>query len=402
MGASPHARLLIEDQCLRLHCRLAKYECVGSASATGFLNGNDSIFCKLETGYLGVSTKSDRHAQTLPYARYAIAQIERLRLRADPDSFELWYRYAMGQSSELTKAVDDALSSPTGLTEQKFDNLCDLYVSSKRTGPRLSLVATDLSGEITQVMGMIGAAAASSETYEERLGEGLHRFKRTDSHDALKPVVEALVMATREMEGETRALQRQLEESKTKTVHLQQQIETLRIENLTDSLTLIGNRQYFDESLTRLVAAAADSGEPLSLLFCDIDHFKNFNDKFGHQVGDQVLRLVAGLIKNTLRDRDVFGRYGGEEFAIILPSTPLAVAKMAAERIRAAIMVREIKKRGTGGSFGSITISIGVAQLRDGETSLALLKRADGCLYAAKRSGRNRVVSESDPEVLTG
>ena len=352
-------------------------------------------------GCLGVNKKSDRHTLTLPFAKYAVAQIERLRLRADPGSFELWYMYATRQSSALTKAVDDALSSPTGLTEEKFDTLCDLHLPSKRTGPELNSVATDLSGEITQVMGMIGAAAASSEAYGERLGEGLHWFGRTDSNDALKPVVEALVMATREMEGETRALQQQLEESKTRTVELQRQVETLRVENLTDPLTLIGNRQYFDESLACLTAVATDSGEPLSLLFCDIDHFKNFNDKFGHQVGDQVLRLVAGLIKNTLRDGDVVGRYGGEEFGMILPATPLITAKAAAERIRGAIMAREVRKRGSEASFGRITISIGVAQLRDGETSLALVRRADECLYMAKRSGRNRVVSEDDRDAVT-
>lgn len=348
-----------------------------------------------------VCKKSDTHTLTLPYAKYAISQLERLRLRADPEGFELWYMYATGQSSTLTKAVDDALSSPTGLTEQKFDALCDLYLSYKRTGPQLSSVATDLSGEITQVMGMIGAAATSSEVYEERLGEGLDWFGRTDSDDSLKPVVEALVTATKEMEGETRALQRQLQESKTRTAQLQRQVETLRAENLTDPLTLIGNRHYFDKSLARLAAAAAKSGEPLSLLFCDIDHFKNFNDKFGHQVGDQVLRLVAGLIKNTVRDGDVVGRYGGEEFGIILPATPLTAAKTTAERISGALMARELRKRGSGASLGRITISIGVAQLRDGETSLALVQRADEYLYVAKRSGRNRVVSEDDPDAPT-
>jgi len=204
-------------------------------------------------------------------------------------------------------------------------------------------------------------------------------------------------VATREMEGETRALQQQLEESKVRTVQLQEQVEELRVENLTDPLTLIGNRHYFDETLSRHIGAARDTREPLSLLFCDIDHFKDFNDRFGHQVGDQVLRLVASLIKSTVRDGDVVGRYGGEEFGIILPATPLATAKMAAERIRSAVMAKEVRKRGSEESFGRITISIGVAQLRDGETAPALMQRADGCLYVAKRSGRNRVVGENEP-----
>jgi diguanylate cyclase len=161
---------------------------------------------------------------------------------------------------------------------------------------------------------------------------------------------------------------------------------------------LIGNRQYFDESLIHLAGSANRDDKALSLLFGDIDHFKDFNDRFGHQVGDQVLRLVAGLIRNTLQDGDLVSRYGGEEFGIILPGKPLADAKMTAERIRAAVMTRNIKKKGDNGSYGRITMSIGVAQFRAGETPVAFIERADACLYAAKRSGRNRVVSENDPE----
>jgi diguanylate cyclase len=103
--------------------------------------------------------RSERHAKTLPYAKFAIAQIERFELPADPYGFELWYTYATGQNPALTKAIDEALSSPTGMTEQIFDGLCDLYLGSKRTGPRLRAAASDLSGEINQIMGMIGAAA---------------------------------------------------------------------------------------------------------------------------------------------------------------------------------------------------------------------------------------------------
>jgi len=101
---------------------------------------------------------------------------------------------------------------------------------------------------------------------------------------------------------------------------------------------------------------------------------------------------------HVLRDGDVVGRYGGEEFGIILPGMPLAHARIVAERIRATVMARDIKKRGDMGSLGRITISIGVAQFRKGEKLDALVERADACLYAAKRAGRNRVVSEDDPE----
>jgi diguanylate cyclase len=345
-----------------------------------------------------MTTKSESHTRTLPLAKYAMEQIERFGLSAEPKSFELWYRYATGQDPRLNQAVNEAISRPGGLTEADFDRLCASHCPSERSGLRLGTAATDLSGEINQVIGMIVAATVSSEKYDRHLGDGLISFRQTESHEALRPVVEALVVATREMERETRALELQLQESKMRAARLQHEVNTLRAEILMDPLTLVGNRQYFDDSLINLADEATRSDKALSLLFGDIDHFKSFNDRFGHQVGDQVLRLVAGLITNALRGGDVVGRYGGEEFGIILPGAPLADAQKTAERIRAAIMARDIKKRGGVGSFGRITISIGVAQFRKGETPVALVERADACLYAAKRTGRNRVVSESDTE----
>jgi diguanylate cyclase len=139
-----------------------------------------------------MTTKSESHTRTLPFAKYAIEQIERFGLPAEPKSFELWYRYAAGHDSLLNQAVNDVISSPAGLTEADFDRLCASHGSSERAGSRLSAAATDLSGEITQVIGMIVAAAVSSEKYDRHLGDGLIGFKQTESYEALKPVVEAL------------------------------------------------------------------------------------------------------------------------------------------------------------------------------------------------------------------
>jgi diguanylate cyclase len=344
--------------------------------------------------------KSDKNAHTRKLAKLALEQIERFELPADPRSFELWYIYATGHNQALNKAIDAALASSEGLTEAELDRLGGLHVSSRRSATRISEITTDLSGEIAQVMGMIEAAMVSSQSYNQDLGKGLDNIERTTSQQMLKPIVEALIIATRDMENATRTLEMRLEESKSKTVDLQKDVDTLRLETLTDPLTLVGNRQRFDESLGTMTGTAQASGQPLSLLLADIDHFKKFNDWFGHQAGDQVLRLVATTIKDALRDDDVVARYGGEEFAVILPGAPLAIGRMTAERVRKSIAGRDLKKRATGESMGQITISIGVAQFLPGESPVELVDRADSHLYAAKRSGRNRVVSDSDPELV--
>ena len=133
-------------------------------------------------------------------------------------------------------------------------------------------------------------------------------------------------------------------------------------------------------------------------MLADVDYFKKFNDTFGHLTGDQVLRLVATSVKQNVKGRDIAARYGGEEFAIVLPDTVLRAAITVADQIRRAVMSKELMKRSTGEHLGRVTISIGVATLRPKDTPQSLIERADICLYAAKRNGRNRVISEADPE----
>jgi diguanylate cyclase len=141
--------------------------------------------------------------------------------------------------------------------------------------------------------------------------------------------------------------------------------------------------------------AAAD-GEDVCLLMCDIDHFKKFNDTWGHQTGDQVLRLVASCLAENVKGRDTAARYGGEEFAVLLRGTPLEAATMLANQIRTTVETKKLVKKSTGDILGTITISIGVAKFTADESVEAVIRRADACLYGAKHSGRNLVIHQDD------
>jgi diguanylate cyclase len=148
------------------------------------------------------------------------------------------------------------------------------------------------------------------------------------------------------------------------------------------------------------VQTALANSQPLSLLMFDIDHFKSFNDSYGHLTGDQVLRLVGLSLKHVIKGQEVTARYGGEEFAVVLPNTALRQALTVADHIRRTVMAKELKKKSTGEILGRVTISVGVSMLKPGDDTDALIGRADACLYAAKRNGRNRVVCEVDPEYV--
>jgi len=253
--------------------------------------------------------------------------------------------------------------------------------------------------EIEQVMAMIDAAAGSATSYTESLADMTEKLGQSKDREGLRAIVESLVHTAKEMEVSNQKLEARLNASKQEINELQVNLETVRNESLTDPLTQLANRKFFDNTLEDAIAEARARNEPLSLMLTDIDHFKTFNDSFGHLTGDQVLRLVAMSVKQNVKGQDTAARYGGEEFAVVLPNTVLRSAITVADHIRRAVMTKELMKRSTGEHLGRVTVSIGVATLRKSDTPQSLIERTDACLYAAKRHGRNRVMCETDPEV---
>nr|WP_243850598.1 GGDEF domain-containing protein [Rhizomicrobium electricum] len=198
------------------------------------------------------------------------------------------------------------------------------------------------------------------------------------------------------MEARTKALESELQRSSEHVTELKTQLDTVRKESRIDPLTGVANRKAFDIELQAAIKDARQDGSSVALMMCDIDHFKRFNDTWGHQTGDQVLRLVANCLSENVKGRDTAARYGGEEFVVILRQTPLEGAAKLAEQIRANVENKKLVKKSTGDILGTITISIGVSQLRDNDTPDLFLQRADRSLYRAKNTGRNRVVTETD------
>jgi diguanylate cyclase len=210
--------------------------------------------------------------------------------------------------------------------------------------------------------------------------------------------VEDLIGATRAMESRTKALESELQKSSEQVVELRGKLADVRKETMTDPLTGIANRKAFDAAMEAALLALAE-GVPVSLMMCDIDHFKKFNDSWGHQTGDQVLRLVANCLSDNVKGRDTAARYGGEEFGVLLRGAALADAAHIAEQVRLGVEGRKLVKKSTGDVLGTITISIGVAQFRPGDNAETAIRRADACLYGAKENGRNIVMTERDPRM---
>jgi diguanylate cyclase len=334
----------------------------------------------------------------MAFAEVALGQIRSLRQNAVPRNYEIWYIYATGYNAPLNKIINETLARHGKLSEADLEQIYETYLSHLKTTDRIDKVGARVIGEIDDVMQLLTDALGMSATYDASLTGASERLSAAKNRDQIKAVVETLVKSTREMRDTNKALEERLTLSKNEISNLQQSLEAIRAESLTDPLTGLGNRKYFDRMIEMAVQSALANGEPLSLLMLDIDHFKSFNDSYGHLTGDQVLRLVGMSLKQTIKGQDITARYGGEEFAVVLPNTALRQALTVADHIRRAVMAKELKKKSTGEILGRVTISVGVSMLKPGDDTDALIERADGCLYAAKRNGRNRVICEVDPE----
>jgi diguanylate cyclase len=342
----------------------------------------------------------DEHERTIAFAEVALGQIKSLRQTAVPRNYEIWYVYATGYNSPLNKIINETLARNGKLSEADLEQIYETYLSQVKTTDRIDKVGARVIGEIDAVMMLLGDALGMSASYDDSLSGATQRLSVARSGDQVKAIVESLVKSTREMREANKALEERLTSSKGEMSDLQHSLEAIRAESLTDPLTGLGNRKYFDRSIEMAVQSALADGEPLSLLMFDIDHFKSFNDSYGHLTGDQVLRLVGQSLKQTIKGQDITARYGGEEFAVVLPNTALRQALTVADHIRRAVMSKELKKKSTGEILGRVTISVGVSMLKPGDDTDSLIERADACLYAAKRNGRNRVVCEADPEYI--
>ena len=257
-------------------------------------------------------------------------------------------------------------------------------------------VGKGISETLDAVLGKLEAAGKDAKDYGQALSVASGELHDDHSPAGLRKLVDGLLGATQAMETRTRNLESELQRSSTQVNELKTQLEDVRKETRVDPLTNIPNRKAFDSELQAAIEDAVANGAPVSLMMCDIDNFKRFNDTWGHQTGDQVLRLVANCLSENVKGRDTAARYGGEEFVVILRQTPLEGALKLAEQIRGNVEGKKLVKKSTGDILGTITISIGVAQLSASDHAELLVQRADTCLYRAKHSGRNRVVGEQE------
>jgi diguanylate cyclase len=248
-----------------------------------------------------------------------------------------------------------------------------------------------LNLELGKVLGIIRARMGSDESYALSLANAQARLAELPTPEQVRVIVGLLVAENHRMRLDSANMAKQLDASRLQIEGLRLRLERAQEVGLQDALTAVGNRRCFDVALLQAIKIAEDSHAPLSIIMGDLDRFKNINDQYGHPVGDEVLKFFTQLMVASVRDGDTVARFGGEEFAIILPQCKAHEASAIAERIRHRLSAKSLTIRRTSQDIGLVTASFGVAQLLPGEHAENVIARADGALYAAKNSGRNRV-----------
>ncbi len=260
----------------------------------------------------------------------------------------------------------------------------------EKTAESLKTVIVELALSVSNVDGV----ASKSNSALNRVKTTVNSLDLTKGLDACQKLlvreVDSVLKANNSLKNELKTAQDEL-------TYQNRIIEKLHVQATVDSLTQIKNRATFDEFLNKSIKAYRESGESLSLIIADIDHFKDVNDNYGHVVGDRVLEAMAVKLKVSLRSADFISRYGGEEFGVVLLKTNLTSAIVVAENMRNAV---ETTVFSVEGNKLRITVSFGCAEISEGDTADSLIKKADKQLYLAKKAGRNIVFPK--PQELQG
>jgi diguanylate cyclase len=349
------------------------------------------------------SQQNDQLKAEWELAQQAMKKMEMLYVSPIPEHYFLWYNYFARSNPQLLEEINNRIEKELPFDDAFLHFLQKSHGASMEAQLRqaekeaehtekLGHTQDVLSDALSIITSIISDAHSQNDAIQVKID---NIISNKDSHD-ISSILEAMVAVAKEMKRSGTGLRNKLDESRREVEKLEQRLNEISVEAEKDFLTNVYNRKSLDKYLHQRMQEAREQRTALSLLAIDIDHFKRFNDTFGHLIGDEVLKMTAKLLVESVKGKDIVARFGGEEFVVILPDTSIGGANSVAEIIRQSIAKKELKNRKTGESYGSISVSIGVALFRpESDSAESWFARADEALYRSKKAGRNCVTQEN-------
>jgi diguanylate cyclase len=330
------------------------------------------------------------------FAQEVIQQMLDSGIAVTPKSFHVWFDYAIGWHPELAIEIDAHQRKDEPITSELCEQLYDKYIGTDRAQSVLAETQHNTQDILQTILKDVLDAGGAASTYGNELSAVTEELGDDIEVDKIRDVVKDLVTETTKMAATSQKLQAKLESATNDVEMLRKRLDKLERESLTDPLTGLRNRKALERHLSQCFNDHQREGAPFSLIMLDIDHFKDFNDKYGHHIGDAVLRIVSATLADGSHKNAHAHRYGGEEFSVVLPGATLDSAIGIAERFRSSVESKRLKVAKTSEAIEPITISLGVCEVRPEDNDDTIMQRADKALYLAKNAGRNNVKSERD------
>ncbi|WP_421305373.1 GGDEF domain-containing protein [Aeromonas veronii] len=333
----------------------------------------------------------DTFAQSAAYLKQAVPLMIKYQIPTTPDNYHLWYNYVSASMPELNQAIDQAVKMQGTCSLTTCERLYHQYLAAQDE-KQMEAMKLSLAAMANELGHSMQDAISDTGMFQEMLDKSFDKLSRIDdegfSLEDTMGILRELVRESRDVRMSTMHFRNQLSNAEKEIKELRAALnETRKLAN-EDALTNLLNRRAFDLEVEGLIR----SQHPFSLILADIDRFKNFNDEYGHLLGDQVLRAFSKRLRDACKEGVTAYRLGGEEFAMLVPHRSLALARQMAESMRRAIERMSILDRKSGRRIDHITASFGVGEFNGQESADCLVERTDKLLYKAKELGRNRVM----------
>ena len=310
----------------------------------------------------------------------------------EPETFKVWYTYAAGSSLALNERIEALIADGAKPSVYDLSALNGEIIEGEAAVSDAEVEANEnLQREMEEVQSFIRSYLQTTERYEGAIDSTAKSLSKASTADEVEMVIALMIRENQRIRAQTQQLSSSLRETQDEIVRLQDKLTQSRKAEMQDPMTGLNNRRYFQHAIASAVVHAQANRAPLSFAIADIDHFKQVNDRFGHQIGDEILKFVGTYIQDKVGDHGTVSRYGGEEFAIILPDITIETARAMLEGIKDGIAGARLVTSKTNKPIGAVTVSFGVSMIGEGDDIETLFERADKQLYEAKSAGRNLV-----------